>query len=199
MNQHSLEYKYSDEALVRAIIQKEETHLFEILYDRYYPIVHGKCLNFFKNKYDAEDVSQEIFFKIFLKLDTFLFKSKFSTWLYSFTLNYCINYKRKIQYRKFENKLIDPEKLSEEFFSYNYEGNCVINEHQLTRLKHAISLLSKQEQKLILLKYCGHMTIKEMADTYKLGESAIKMKLKRIKNKILNHYRAINIKAMNYS
>lgn len=193
MNPHHQEHQLSDEALVYAIIQKEQTYLFETLYDRYYSIIYGRCLNFFKNKQDAEDVSQEIFFKIFLKLVTFLFKSKFSTWLYRFTLNYCINYKRKIKYRNLENDFIDTEKLSEQFFSYNYD-TCFIDEYQLDRLKQAISLLSKHEQKLILLKYCGFMTIKEMAKAYNLGESAIKMKLKRIIKKILINYKKISLK-----
>ena len=198
MKQHNLEYQHSDEALVFAIIHNEETHLFEILHDRYYSVVYGLCLSFFKNKHDAEDVSQEIFFKVFLKLDTFLFKSKFSTWLYSFTHNYCINYKRNIEYRKFENKLIDPERLSEEFFSYNYDS-CNVDEYQLIRLKLAISLLSKHEQKLVLLKYCGHMTIREMGEVYNLGESALKMKLKRIKNKIIKHYREADFEEMKFA
>jgi len=198
LNPHDLKYQYSDEALVHATIHKEETHLFETLHQRYYSVVYGRCLNFFKNKQDAEDVSQEIFFKVFLKLDTFLFKSKFSTWLYSFTHNYCINYKRNIEYRKFENKLIDPERLSEEFFSYNYDS-CIIDEHQLVRLKLAISLLPKHEQKLVLLKYCGHMTIREMAEVYNLGESALKMKLKRIKNKIIKNYRVADFEELKFA
>ena len=198
MNQDNLKYQHSDEALVFTIIHKEETHLFETLHQRYYSIVYGRCLSFFKNKQDAEDVSQEIFFKVFLKLDTFLFKSKFSTWLYSFTHNYCINYKRNIEFRKFKNKLIDSERLSEEFFSYNYDS-CIIDEYQLIRLKLAISLLPKYEQKLVLLKYCGHMTIREMAEVYNLGESAIKMKLKRIKNKIIKNYRTADFEELKFA
>ena len=198
MNQDNLKYQHSDEALVFAIIHKEETHLFETLHQRYYSIVYGRCLSFFKNKQDEEDVYQEIFFKVFLKLDTFLFKSKFSTWLYSFTHNYCINYKRNIEYRKFENKLIDPERLSEEFFSYNYDS-FIIDEYQLIRLKLAITLLPKHEQKLVLLKYCGHMTIREMAEVYNLGESAIKMKLKRIKNKIIKNYRTADFEELKFA
>lgn len=117
LNLKKQQYQPSDEALVRAIVQKEDTQLFEILYDRYYAFVHKRCSSFFKNKQDAEDVSQEIFFKVFLKLDTFSFKSKFSTWLYSFAQNYCINYIRQIRYRKLEDRHIDPEKLSDYFLA----------------------------------------------------------------------------------
>jgi hypothetical protein len=38
------------------------------------------------------------------------------------------------------------------------------------------------------------MTIREMAEAYGFGESAIKMKLKRIKNKILHHYKSASHK-----
>ena len=57
--------------------RKEDTQLFETLYDRHYGSVYRHCLRFFKNKQDAEDLSQEIFFKVFLKLNAFSFKSKF--------------------------------------------------------------------------------------------------------------------------
>ena len=77
MNLKKQHLKISDEALVRAIVEKEDTQLFETLYDRYYASVYRHCLQFFKNKQDAEDLSQEIFFKVFLKLNAFSFKSKF--------------------------------------------------------------------------------------------------------------------------
>ncbi len=192
MNLNKQQHQPSDEALVRAIVQKEDTQLFEILYDRYYGFVHKRCSSFFKNKQDAEDVSQEIFFKVFLKLETFSFKSKFSTWLYSFAQNYCINYTRSIKYRKWENRHIDPEKLSAYFFSYNYDS-CEIDPIQLKRLKHAVNLLSKHEQQLILMKYCGRITIKELGDIFELGESAMKMKLKPVKEKLIANYRASDL------
>ena len=198
LNLKKQQHQPSDEVLVRAIIQKEDTQLFEILYDRYYAFVHKRCSSFFKNKQDAEDVSQEIFFKVFLKLDTFSFKSKFSTWLYSFAQNYCINYIRQIRYRKLEDRHIDPEKLSDYFFSYNYES-CEIDPAQLVRLKHAISLLPIHEQQLLLMKYCWYISVKELGDLYGLGESAIKMKLKRIKGKLISNYRETDLEKLKFA
>ena len=74
MNLNKQQHQPSDEALVRAIVQKEDTQLFEILYDRYYGFVHKRCSSFFKKKQDAEDVSKKIFLKVFLKLETFSLK-----------------------------------------------------------------------------------------------------------------------------
>ena len=185
----------TDEALVRAIVQNNDTQLFETLYDRHYEFVYKRCLSFFKNKQDAEDVSQEIFSKLFLKLNTFSFKSKFSTWLYSFARNYCISHIRTLRYRKLEDRHIDPEELSAYFFSYNYDS-CEIDPFKLMRLKHAFSLLPKHEQQLIFMKYCWRISVKELGGLYGLGESAIKMKLKRIREKLIRNYQKTDLEKL---
>ena len=125
LNLNKKQYQQSDEALVRSIIHNRYAQLFDISYDRYYPFVKRHCLRFFKNKQDLEDVSQDIFFNVLLKLDTFSFKSKFSTWLYSFVQNYCINYTKSIKYRKWVNPHIDIEKLNPYFLNYNYDSTPV--------------------------------------------------------------------------
>lgn len=195
MNLNKQYIQPTDEALVCAIVQNNDAQLFETLYDRHYTFIYKRCLSFFKNKQDAEDVSQEIFSKVFLKLHTFSFKSKFSTWLYSFAQNYCINYTRTIRYRKLEDRHIDPEELSAYFFSYNYDS-CEIDPFKLMRLKHAFSLLPKDEQQLVFMKYCWHISVKELEELFGLGESAIKMKLKRIKEKLIRHYRETDLEKL---
>ena len=132
--------QYSDKILVQGIIKNNDVKLFEILYDRYFPFIYGQCLSYFINAKDAEDISQDIFYKLFLKLDSFKFQSKFFTLLYRFVHNHCINYKRSFKYKMLENKLLDPEVLSAQFSYYNYliyeSDNFKFN-----KLKKAISLL----------------------------------------------------------
>jgi len=182
---------FSDEALVRDIVSNNNIEYFNILYDRYYPFIYGQCMLYFKNPQDAEDVTQEIFFKLYKKLDTFAFKSRFFTWLYRLVHNHCINHQRGTKHRRLENKSINPENLSDYFFSYNYETNGA-NDYKLARLKRAILVLPVEDQQILVLKYCGGETIKELAERYGYGESALKMKLKRIKAKLLKHYRQID-------
>ncbi|PHO00723.1 RNA polymerase subunit sigma-70, partial [Rhodobacteraceae bacterium 4F10] len=42
--------KISDEDLVRKIVEKNDTHLFAVLYDRYAGVVYNKCYGFSKSK-----------------------------------------------------------------------------------------------------------------------------------------------------
>ena len=93
-------------------MKKNKNEPFETIYRQHHPMVLQMCLGFVKGDKDtANDLSQEIFFKVFLKLSTFSFKSKFSTWLYSFTRNYCINHTRQLKYRKLENRYVDPRRV----------------------------------------------------------------------------------------
>ena len=54
----------------------------------------------FTGKHDeAEDLTQEIFVKMYRSIGTFNGKSKFSTWLYTIARNICIDHQRKMKFR----------------------------------------------------------------------------------------------------
>ena len=82
----------TDEELVDKIVLSKNTVLFGVLYDRYSKIVYNKCWSFSRDEYEAQDLTQEVFLKLYVKLGSFNGKSKFFTWLYAFTYNICVNY-----------------------------------------------------------------------------------------------------------
>lgn len=182
-----------DEVIIKEIVSKKNIEYFNVLYDRYYPFIYGQCLLYFKSPQDAEDVTQEIYFKVYKKLDTFAFRSKFFTWLYRLVHNHCINHKKRSKYKRLINKGINPENLSDSFFSYNYENNS-LDQYKLDRLKRAIKQLPIEDQQILLLKYYEGESIRELAKRYNYGESALKMKLKRMKVKLLEFYRQVDYK-----
>lgn len=98
---HDDPYKdITDEDLVKDIVEKRDTMLFGVLYDRYSKLVYNKCYGFAKSQKEAEDLTQDVFLMLFVKLGSFKGKSKFSTWLYSFTYNFCVNYVNRDKGRK---------------------------------------------------------------------------------------------------
>ena len=68
---------------------------FETLVNRYRHKVFGKCLSMVKNTEDAYDVTQDIFIRVFNGIKNFKRKSSFSTWLYTITVNTCLNFIEK--------------------------------------------------------------------------------------------------------
>ena len=101
----------SDETIVNVYLKTLDASLFKLLYDRYQRFVFAKCLSFSKNKCEAEDISQDIFLKLLLKLSTFNGRSKFSTWLYAFTYNHCVNYYNRNRYRRLKDESFNIDKL----------------------------------------------------------------------------------------
>lgn len=178
--------KQSDEELVSNIVKNNDTLLFAVLYDRFAPLVYNKCYGFAKDEDEAKDLTQDVFLKLFVKLASFKGKSKFSTWLYAFTYNHCVNYVTRNTAKKFEKQSVDYadiENISEE------PNDEAFNDMRLDKLKLALNLVSPDEKMILLLKYQDNLSIKEIESVLDIGESAVKMRIKRAKDKLLTVYK----------
>jgi RNA polymerase sigma-70 factor, ECF subfamily len=67
--------------------QQGDAGAFEQLYRRYCKRVYHLCLSMAKNEAEAEDLTQEVFFRVFRKIHTFQGKSAFFTWLHRVSVN----------------------------------------------------------------------------------------------------------------
>lgn len=167
-----------DEELVSRISKSNNTLLFGVLYDRYSQVVYNKCLGFVKNEEEAQDLVQDIFLKLFIKLRTFQGKSKFSTWLYALTYNHCVNYLNRDIGKKMERHSVPID--SEHDLYIEVDDNSLF-QIQLDRLQKALELIPPEDKMVLLMKYQDDVSIKDMAEALDLGESAVKMRLKRAK------------------
>lgn len=179
--------RLSDEELVKSIVATNDSLLFEILYDRYSQVVYNKCYGFSKSSQEAEDLTQDVFLKLFVKLRSFKGNSKFSTWLYAFTYNHCVNYVNRNTAKKIEKKSVDSEVLEDRLYEPQKDDK-EISQLKVDRLMEALELISPDEKMILLLKYQDGMSIKELTDVLDIGESAVKMRLKRAKEKLVTVY-----------
>lgn len=128
-----------DEMLIERIVKSNDAHLFGLLYDRYVSVVYNKCLSFVASKEEAQDLTHDIFVKLFVKLKTFKGESKFSTWIYAFTYNHCVNYlKRDMKTQKQTESLnqeVEDEILDEEL------SDQQIHEMKAEKLTHALQII----------------------------------------------------------
>jgi RNA polymerase sigma factor (sigma-70 family) len=173
--------RMTDEELVRLYVDNQNNRYFEHLYSRYSNKVYRKCLMFTKDPVKAEDFTHDIFMRVIVRLSSFKEQSRFSTWLFSITYNYCTDQMR-INRKKAEVPVDDEMDLIDD------ESDEDMMEMEAHRLKSALSYLTIEEQSLLLMKYQDEISIKEIADTHNLSESAVKMRLKRAKEKLKKRY-----------
>lgn len=140
-----------------------------------------------KNEAQAQDATQEIFTKIFLNLSKFSERSKFSTWVYSITYNFCIDYlrKRKKEKKLFSDEIEDPPDIIEEVSDES------LLEMEVKKLDVVLKTIPTGDRAVLLMKYQDELSIKEIAEILDKTESAIKMKIKRAKHKAQKVYRDI--------
>jgi RNA polymerase sigma factor (sigma-70 family) len=173
--------EYTDEQLVCFFVETQRNSFFEELYERYADKVYRKCLSFVKDKARAEDFTHDIFIKLILRVGSFKETAKFSTWLFSITYNYCIDQVRVIK-KDAEQALEDDIEIIDEV-----EDGAEM-EMEAQKLRQVLEKIAPDERTILLMKYQDDFSIKEIADTFGLTESAVKMRLKRTKEKLRKLY-----------
>ena len=162
--------------------------LFEVLYDRYATMVYNKCYGFANGVDEAKDLTQDVFLRVFIKLASFKGKSKFSTWLYAFTYNHCVNYVTRNTAKKIEKQSVSSENVDIQNIGEEIDSTREFESMRVDQLKIVMELISPEEKMILLLKYEDNLTIKELSEALEIGESAVKMRLKRAKEKLVRKY-----------
>ena len=173
----------SDEELVGLIIRENRTELFELLYKRYFYKVVDKCHSFIKNRDLAEDFANDILSKAYEKLPAFKGNALFSSWLYAITYNYSIDYlrlKKKLHYPNWntENEIPDiPDESEADLHDLSYDN-----------LMKILEMIHPEEKALLLMKYQDNLSGKHIAQTLRISEDAVKMRLKRARTRVIYLY-----------
>ena len=88
-----------DRELVQRCQKGERQAQYE-LYRRYKDRVYNIAYRMSNNRQEAEDISQNIFLRVFDKIDSFRGEAAFSSWLYRLAMNVCINHFHSDKKRK---------------------------------------------------------------------------------------------------
>lgn len=68
---------------------------FQALVERHRAMVYRVAYQFAGNHYDAEDIAQEVFVKVYRSLERFRHDAQLTSWLYRIVMNACIDHKRR--------------------------------------------------------------------------------------------------------
>jgi RNA polymerase sigma factor (sigma-70 family) len=172
-----------DEALLRLILDHQDQEAEEVLYERYAPKVYRKCFNILRDSEEAKDLQQDIMLRVLDRLHQYKGNSKFSYWVFAITYNYCMNWLK-------EQKRWPKEALTA-LHDYAEEETEVLEqlekrELELDQLEKLMASLKAEERMLLEMHYFNKMSVKEIAIVLNLGESAVKMRMKRARAKLAN-------------
>ncbi|QJD80016.1 RNA polymerase sigma factor [Spirosoma rhododendri] len=176
----------ADETLVELYRDTQAPDCFEMLYNRYVGKVYNKCLSITRDADVAEDFTQDIFIKVLGSIDTFQHRSRFSTWLYAISHHYCLDQLR------IGKRMVREDVSEEELAQLPDADRQDMLEERLSDLARLAEEIPQSEIHLLQLKYEHNLSIKEIAQQCGLSESAVKMRLKRTRDRLYDRYMQLN-------
>jgi RNA polymerase sigma-70 factor (ECF subfamily) len=161
---------------------KGDVNAFATLVDRYKHMVFTLAIKIVKNTEEAEEVSQDVFIKVFQVLKTFKGDSKFSTWLYKIAYFRSLDYLKK-QKRYINTSSIDGEK---EYHLPSIDSALDQLEAQDRKqaIKSAIDQLPEDDAVVITLHYFEELSLKEIAEIMNMEANTIKVRLFRSRKRL---------------
>ncbi|MBI1884636.1 MAG: RNA polymerase sigma factor [Chlamydiae bacterium] len=168
----------SDQQLVQGFRSGDET-AFEELVLRYRNQVYNTILNILHDRDLAWDGAQEIFLKLYQKMDTYQGKCPVGAWIYRIALNHGLNMLRK------RKRLREEVPLEESYMSVEVTNgpsqDMMKGEFKNEELSFAIEKLPKVQKSVIILRHFSELSFREIADVLGKSEDSVKS----------NHYYAI--------
>ena len=157
-------------------INSGEKELFRHIINEHSNFVYSICVNILRNSEDAQDVSQETFYKAYKALKKYDGnKSKLSTWLYKIAYNKCIDFIRK------KNNFLNLKSyLKQKDSKFEYQKHQFDNEI----VGELIAELSESDSALITLFYLNELSIKEISFVIDDNENNIKVRLHRLRKQL---------------
>lgn len=163
-------------------VLKGDTQHFSLLIELYQARIFSLMLRLSGNRENAEELTQDVFVKVYTNLSSFGGHSKFSTWLYRIAYNTAISGLRSTEKLKKEMAVEDWQKVE--------VGDLVSlleplkHEQQKFFLGKALACLNKNERFLMESFYLEEMKISEIMEITNDTQSNLKVKLHRIRKKM---------------
>jgi len=127
----------------------------------------------------AEDLTQDVFLKLYKSLDTFDRRANFQTWLISVSRNLCIDHYRAVRKeRETINRDVDPADYAPVSTDTRADTRLELRD-RVHLLRQALDKLAPTLRTAVMLRDIQELTYQEIADRLKLPEGTVKSRINR--------------------
>ena len=167
---------FDRDVIVRAQAGDRSAH--EAIVNQFAPMVFRLISRFFRTREDVEDLAQDVFLKVFARIDQVRPGENFPGWLARVTVNTCYDELRKNRRRKAAMETYGPELAAQKPSGMNTEPDL----HGKARI--AVQSLDPKLRIPLLLKEVEEMSVEEIARTMGLTQTNVKVRLFRARKKL---------------
>lgn len=165
----------SNESLFITQLSKGDGLAFEKLYDHYYERVNIFVLKFVKSSHLAEDLTQEIFIKIWDNRNQLSEKESFRAWLFVLARNHTLNFLKKASRESIG--------VGEIVRNYQYQGNPVeeqlLEKEYLENVQEVLNSLPERTREVFRLCREEDKSYEEITEILGISRNAVKKHMVR--------------------
>jgi len=160
---------------------------FEHIYNAFSGFVYNVAFRVSGNRENAEEITQDVFMKIYRNLGRFQFRSSFKTWIYRITANTAINLVK--QRAGEESKKVEYNDAVQRKDAIGAAGRTGDEGRKRALLAALLGVLNPNQRACVVLRSVEGLSYEEIADTLKVNINTVRTRLKRAREKMLAHFK----------
>ena len=177
--------KNDDAQLIQRILAGDQS-AFNTLVRKYQKSVHAYVWRKIDDFHIAEEITQDIFLRVYDKLQTLNDPNKFVGWLYVIAARYCFAWYEK---KRIPMQSLDAIPAAElEGLAYTeYHANQqreFVSERQREVVKHLLQKLPVSERTTVSLHYLNDMTCEDISKSMGVSPNTVKSRLHRARKRL---------------
>ena len=175
----------NDVTLIQRTLEGDQ-NAFTALVNKYQKWVHTLVWRKIGDFHIAEEITQDVFLKVYKKLSTLKPPEQFPGWLYVITTRHCIAWLRK---KRQPTSSLDamPAPELEELCYAQYEasrGEATAVERQREIVKQLLQKLPESERTVVTLHYLAEMSCEEISEFLGVSPNTVKSRLHRARKRL---------------
>lgn len=174
------------------LVRNGDPAAFKKLFNKFKGPIMSYALSLVQNPRIAEEITQEVFLKVFRVRETYEPSAEFSTWLWTLARNASLDHLRKKSEILFAPAPEDCESESaggirlEDIESPLKDAECLLLEQaEAARLTHCMGELTLIQSEALALRTVSELSYDEIALLMKISLSAVKSLIFRSKNALI--------------
>jgi len=168
--------KNRDEAAFRAVVEQWQD------------MVYNTVLGIIQNETEAEDLTQEVFIRMFQSISSFKGESKLSTWLYRIAVTKTLEHIRAKKRKKRFGFLLPLTGTDEDdtyhSADFNHPGVKLDSKERSVHLFQAIKKLPENQKAAFILHKLEGLSYKEISEVLETTVPAVESLMNRAKNNL---------------
>ncbi|PHN05363.1 RNA polymerase sigma factor [Flavilitoribacter nigricans] len=170
----------NEKALIVSISQGDQ-NAFRAVYELYADKVYNTALSYAQNKEDAEEITQDVFTKVFRNAAQFEGRSGVSTWIYRITVNTSLSrLKKRKRFSLFGMGTSVPSNRAD----FDHPGILLEKKEDAKALFRAIDTLPATQKTAFILSFVEELPRQEVADIMEISLKAVESLLQRGKKNL---------------